>query len=221
MNNLLTIVIYSGDSAEWVWPSWKHYWKKYWKTAGYVKVLFVSEFKFLNMRGTASYLTQLKGQEHWATGLIKAISEQVTTPYIIFGHEDYFLTGNMYESDLLEVAFVMERRDLVKIKLFHNPDTKLAREENPIDSDGLYFYDKHRDYLNSFQPSMWNTAFFKGNLREGENSWQSEVWGGQRIFENYVSLYAHSLHLFPYVETVWKGEKRPGYEGYFLGEGQQ
>ncbi len=221
MNNLLTIVIYSGDSAKWVWPYWHHYWKMYWKSEGKVKVLFVSELESPNMEGITSYLTQLKGQENWATGLINALVEQVTTPYIVFAHEDYFLTANMYEDKLLEVATIMQRRNLMKVKLFHNPDTNLAIRENPIDSDGLHFYDKHRDYLNSFQPSMWNTKFFQGNLRYGENSWQSEVLGGKRILENYLPLYAHSINLFPYVETVWKGKKRPGYENYFQGEEQQ
>ncbi len=222
MNNLLTIVIYSGDSAEWVWPSWKHYWKKHWKTdRSNVKILFVSEFIPIEMEGITSYLTYLKGQENWATGLIKALATQVTTPYMIFGHEDYFLSDNTYESKLLEVAHIMKNRDLMKVKLFHNPDTLLAIKENFIDHDGLHFYDSYRNYLNSFQPSMWNTAFFRGNLRIGENSWQSEVLGGKRIFENYIPLHVHSINLFPYVETVWKGKKRPGYESYFQGEEQQ
>lgn len=216
MSNL-TILIYSGDVASWVWPFWKEFWLKHWKSNGQVRVIFVSENKGMACEGVESYLTRLPGKGNWSNGLLKAIDECVDTKYVIFGHEDYFLVDDVYEEKLLYVSEIMERRKLMKVKLFRNLHTEDAIEANPADKDGLHYYDQTRPYLGSFQPGIWNVDFLKYSLKAGENSWQAEVQGGHRIEKNYSPLYVYKDDIFPYIETVRVGKKRPNTEQYFDG----
>jgi hypothetical protein len=154
MKDKLTVVIGSCDSYQSLWKNFDILYKRYWKLN--TKNIFVGETIELPYSGYENVLPGLNFP--WGQRMLAGL-EQVTTPYVCFLLEDYYLTETISESFIQEHIDLLEQLDAHKVMFdkIYPPDVySLTKLEEDI-----YQFDNHSMYLNSVQPAIWKTEYIK------------------------------------------------------------
>jgi len=170
MKDKITVVIGSCDLYQSLWKNFDILYKRYWNLD--TKNIFVGETIPLPYNGYENTLpgTNLPWGHRMLCGL-----DQVTTPYVCFVLEDYYLTENISETFIQEHIDLLEQMNAHKVMFdkIYPPDvyslTKL--------SEDIYQFDNHSMYLNSVQPAIWKTDYIKQVLHPSYSPWQFELDG--------------------------------------------
>lgn len=214
----LSAVIHSGDKNSWVWKYWKYFYEKYWDFS--IPTYFLSEDKPFEWDKVTNILT---GSGPWATTIINSI-HKVATKYIIYMHEDVFLTNPIEVDTINNIYDTMESNDLQLVKCcghdagWREAENNLEDTSMKIGDERLFKYPNHIDYLVSHQVSVWNKDFFLSTLQEGESPWQHELEGTKRLRRRNIPLYAFvskenepNARPIPHIEAVRGGKPRTSY----------
>lgn len=170
MKDKLTVVIGSCDSYQSLWKNFDILYKRYWKLN--TKNIFVGETIELPYSGYENVLPGLNLP--WGQRMLAGL-EQVTTPYVCFLLEDYYLTELISEEFIQEHINLLEQLNAQKVMFdkIYPPDVySLTKLEEDI-----YQFDNHSMYLNSVQPAIWKTEYIKQVLHPSYSPWQFELDG--------------------------------------------
>ena len=177
MKTKLTTVIGSCDSYSSLWKNFDILFKRYWKVD--TTNIFVSETKSILYTGYDNILPGLGLP--WGHRMLQAL-DTVTTPYVCFILEDYYLTESINETFIQEHIDVLEKYNAHKVmfdKLYPAGVYDLTWL-----TDDLYQFNNHSAYLNSVQPAIWRTDYLKLVLQPNQTPWQFEL-DGNTITQTY------------------------------------
>jgi len=210
-------LIHSGDKAEHVWDYWYYYWKKYY-TCGY-DTIFLSEEKSKNYDGVHFAHT---GKVPWGEGLLNYLGK-IEVKYVIYMHEDYFLTEPTKKEKMEELIKIVKDNDIQLLKHVghwagnpdHWKDGNHFLEKSDI-GDNIWMYCNNEPYLISHQTSIWNKDFLLSTLQPQYTPWCHEIEGTTNLRKRNIPLFAYrGGNPFEYCETMQSGKVREGQEKYF------
>lgn len=211
MKDIISI-IHACDKNAYAWEGWYNRYKKYWPIDK-IPTVFLSENKPLNKEGIIS-LTLGTG---WQQGIIKAIDNHISEHYIIYQHEDFYLTGTVDVELLGNIFDLMKEKDadLMKCCGPHSgwkPSKTIELDDKPMDNR-IKRYANSNEYLTSHQMSIWKTEFFRSSLDMKHDNWQHELQGTIKVrkLAPIILTYQCDKHPpdcqpIPYVEVIKHGK---------------
>lgn len=215
--HLVNALIHSGDKNAWVWKYWWYYYQKHWDFDR-IQTTFITEV----LRPTFNEHVTVKttGTGQWSTELIKAL-EDISIKYVIYMHEDVFLTNKIQTEVIEKIILAMELNNLNLVKCsgrdagWREAETRVTPTDIRIGNEILYLYPNDLDYLVSHQVSVWNTRFLASTLVPEETSWDHELKGTPRLRRRNVPLYAYcseenepNNRPIPHIEAIRRGKPR-------------
>lgn len=226
MNNL-AYVIHSGDKSEESWDFWYHYYKKHWTCKDVADTYFISEGKRKEYEGV-KFICVGEGIP-WSNGLHYALTQRIDAKYIIYQHEDYFLTENTFPHIIKVLIGLMDEHDMSLIKCcgwwagYMTDEAPMTLTEIKANDEYkekkfkyLWLYNNESPYLISHQTSIWKRDFLISTLELEESPWGHEIMGSNRLRKRNIPIYAYRGKCpIPYAETMVHGEIREGFEKYF------
>jgi hypothetical protein len=221
------LLVHSGDRGRWVWPYWYQYWKKYWGAAAeYVDTVFLGESGPFVSGHADGIIGMYTGPVAWADGLQYALTH-LRYPYIIYHHEDYFLTEPVDVGALRGCIHTMKQHELNMMKIC-GPwagDNQWQLEEDYVRTNiacnghPVWIYPETHDYLVSHQSAIWKKNFLSSTLQAGESPWQHELDGTPRLRDRNIAVHAYRAKApIEYCETVQGNRIRENCEIYFPDE---
>ena len=209
------LLIHSGDKSIDVWNYWYYYFKKYYSCQEFMDVYFLSENLSKDYNGVIFKHT---GDVLWADGLMTFLNT-INAKYIVYQHEDYFLTEKTWHDSMKHLIDIVEERNYKLLKCCgwwagfmtdKAPMQEIDRENN------IWLYNNESPYLISHQTSIWEREFFITTLRRGESPWQHEMDGTRRLRARNIPIYAFRGKCpLEYAETMVHGTIRKGFERFF------
>jgi len=165
----VSIFISSFDGFSDCWKPYYHGLQKYWPDCPY-EIFITTNFK---ESGDASIRTIKVGEDKgWSRNTLHALSK-ITSPYIIYTHEDFWINHRVQTHIIEEYVDMMDKGRADYIRLFPCPEPDYEHE-----------YDKrlgvladNAAYRTSLQVAIWRKSVFQELIVEEENPWQFETQG--------------------------------------------
>jgi hypothetical protein len=212
MKDKLTVVIGSCDSYNNLWKNFDILFKRYWEID--TTNIFISETKSIPYN---DYINVLPGIGlAWGERMLAGL-DLVTTPYVCFLLEDYYLT------ETIDSAFIEEH---INILNEYNADKVMFDKIYPADvynltyiKDNIYQFNNTSMYLNSVQPAIWKTDYLKQVLLPQYSPWQFELDGNSytQKFNPKILLKARDKSIYFNYARVG-GRVSEGWESIFYKE---
>jgi len=213
MKDNITVIIGSCDSYQPLWKNFDILFKRYWQLE--TNNLFVGETISIPYSNYTNILPGLNLP--WGLRMLTALDE-VTTPYVCFLLEDYYLTEIITETFIQKHIEILEQHNADKImfdKLYSSDVYSLTNL-----SEDLYQFNNHSMYLNSVQPAIWRTDYIKQVLKPSYSPWQFELDGNvftQTLFPKILLKSRKKSIYFNYARVG--GRVSDGWQEIFLKEG--
>jgi hypothetical protein len=177
MNNQPTdkqcsIVVSSCDPFDDVWSPFFQLLFKYWTDCPFPIYLITNHKSYSDPR---VHVIKVGEDKLWASNLQFALNS-ITTPYILYLQEDYFLRKKVDTKKIFDLLRHMQERHVSYLRLVPAPSPD---EPWPQDSD-LGIIAKNAPYRVSLQASFWNRALLEKLLIPGETGWDMEEKGSVR-----------------------------------------
>lgn len=186
-----SLVVSSCDKYETSWYPYFELIKKYWKDRP-KDIYLITETKKYSHEGLGITCVNSGTKCSWSERLYQCLS-QITTKYIIFSLEDFFLLGNV-KSNLLEKCFEWMEADpeIAVCRLAVSNDRRLVRTEQYED---FYIASKEIGFRLDTQFALWNREVLISFLDLSESPWEFEGYGTERIKET------NKIFLWNYAES--------------------
>lgn len=209
----VVFLIHTGDKSEWSWKYYNYYYQKYFTCDYLMDTVFLTENKKVDFKDMQSVQT---GNVPWADGLINYL-KSVNYKYVIYQHEDYFLTEITNHNVAEKLINICKDQDLQLLKCcgwwagFIDENVPMEKK-----TDDLWLFNNNSPYLVSHQTSIWNKDFLLSTLIPGMNPWEHEINGTIELRKRNIPLYAYrEKSPFEYSETLVHGKIRPGAKHLF------
>jgi len=174
----LCMLVHTCDKYNFCWEGWYLSFLKNWNNEK-IKVFFVNEEKNIFYENIKQIKT---GFGEWSDRLIFALNK-INYENILYIQEDMWFNKkidiNSYFFDFIEY----EMDALRLLNGVYGNSRHYQFEDNVYNNKYLKFH-KNSQYLISHQPSIWKKNFFLENLEIGENPWNNEINGTNRIIRN-------------------------------------
>lgn len=135
--------------------------------------------------------------------------QKVTSEYILFTLDDYFLTQPIDNAALQRALGIMEEQNLAYMRLFPKTKRSMRREgarefeEHP----GYWLRStKNTNYRVSLYPGLWRTDFMRQTLGQTLNAWQYEVALTEMADRMGVRVAISNCNDFPFLDVIRKGK---------------
>lgn len=193
-SNELSILFLSCDKYQDLWKPLFYCVDKYWKDCPFSLYLGSNTIPFRDVKVKSILSGPDKG---WSSSL-RAILEQISTPYVFLWMDDIFPIGSINSSDFIETVDFMKKH---KAKYVHI-DSK-PKPDKIIEKGKYGVYEQGAPYrVTTF--GFWEVAALKELLIVGESPWNFEIMGSYR--SQYVDgFYCTMELLFPRLHVVEKG----------------
>jgi hypothetical protein len=114
----------------------------------------------------------------WAGDTLRALGE-ITTPYVIYTHEDFWIKRTVQTQVIKEYAALMDkdRADYIRLYPCPEPDYECQYDKR------LGVLADQAAYRTSLQVGLWRKSVFQELIVENENPWQFEINGTVRSRE--------------------------------------
>ena len=177
----------------WLTPGFIYLWRKYTRNYPITIVGFDQQPDNVNFLSLGKQLPA----SQWSNGLIKMCSI-IPYSYFILMLEDYWLYdyANINQANGL-LRYMSD--DVLRIDLSGN---RLVYPHQKLDN-GLVETFEDAPYQMSFQAAVWNKKNLLKVLEKGENPWQSEINGSNRV-GNLRVLGTQVL----YYQPVWRSKQK-------------
>ena len=154
------------------------------------------------------------------TDRLKTVLDSVSTEYVIFTLEDYFLTERIHQEKIDRALQFLKEYGADYIQLYPQPRGFLRRDgaRQTKDFPGIYLVDLSRgNYKVVLTPGIWRTDFMRKTLEGTEpmNAWQYEVFLTQRARQLKALCATSNCGEFPYLDVIRKGKILPKAARYF------
>lgn len=168
----VTILISSFDGYSDCWLPVCHGFQKYWPDCPYPVRLMTNEKDFDHPAAT---VMKVGGGRDWSGRMITAL-DRITTPYVIYFQEDYWIDAPVDTARVKEYVALMDRHGLNYIRLLAFPEPAHDFPGDPR----LGLIARDGEYRTSVQITLWRREVFRDLVRAGESVWQFEDQGTVR-----------------------------------------
>jgi hypothetical protein len=169
----VTIVVSSCDAFFDCWRPFAFFFRKYWPACPFPVYLIVNE---LEVRSQSIRVIRTGPDRGWASNMQLAL-EEISTPYLLYMQEDYFLTAPVRREQLAADFTYAFDHDVdsfcLRARTKREPDFQPINEHFgvvPRDSDGR----------TRAQTTLWKRESLLSALRDGETAWEMEARGSER-----------------------------------------
>ncbi len=142
----------------------------------------------------------------WSECLMRCL-DSISTTYVLYLQEDYFLEAPVREELLLELLTEMRagRADVIRVM-----ECGGAGPWHATDNDLLWRVDQRSRNRITLQAGLWPTSMLRKQLRAHESPWQLEVFGSARarrrsgekmMCVNRDLYHGPGKEIFPYTPT--------------------
>ncbi len=221
-----TVLVNSSDGYRDAWDPFFALLAEYWPEVGGPIVLNTERAEYarppLSIR--ASRVQERSGGARrlsWSECLLACL-DQITTPLLIYLHEDYFLDRPVQAGLVEELAGRMAREpDIRHIGLTNFGD---RGPYEPTSDPRLSRLGPRARYRISTQVGLWRVETLRSYLRPGENAWMFEIYGTRRAWRRREAFLAVSRErygtdadpVFHYTPTgIIKGKWHPAMPALF------
>lgn len=192
MNADITLVVSSCDKYADAWYPYFELLKKYWPDRP-EKVCLITETKDYACDGLDIKVFNYDESLTWSERLYNTLAE-ITTKYIIFSLEDFFLLDYVKQERIDECYHWMEENPEIAVcRLVPSDNPNLKKTEHYKD---FYIADNSVGYRLDTQIALWNRETLMSFIDLSENPWGFEETGTQRIMDTKkIFLWHHSEDL--------------------------
>ena len=173
LNQKISTLIGSCDSYSPLWKNFDILYNRYWglETSNVLVSETITELKtpFINDYNVLTDGTNLQ----WGERILKSL-EHITTPYVFFILDDYYLTEPLSENFINSKIELMEKYNADKL-LFDILYPHYSLKE--LETDKVYQFNMSSEYLNSVQPGIWKLDYLKKVLKSEYSPWDFEIAG--------------------------------------------
>lgn len=172
---MIPTYLLTNNNHLWLIPGFTYLWNKYCNkpvtVVGYDKQPELpSDFNFISLG------KQLPASK-WSDGILKML-DNIGHQHFILVLEDFWLYQQVDIPKINKVANLMKDDSILRIDLSGNRQSYKSAVEI---SDGTYETFEGTPYQMSFQAGIWNKHNLRKVLKAGENPWQSEINGSNRV----------------------------------------
>jgi hypothetical protein len=214
MTELISL-IHSGDKGRWVWPHWYRHYSKWWTGWEKIDTVLLTEKRDAHFDRVINVKS---GRGRWGKELIRALNTMECV-YVLYQHEDYFLTGEADIDFLLATAKLMKSENMQLMKCC-GPAAGIWRgKEEPwrvdvlqktdlkVEGVEVLEYPHHVDYLLSHKTSIWNKDFLLSTVKPKYSPWDHEIKGTMEMRNRKEKIYAIiGKTPMPFEATVRRGK---------------
>ena len=169
----VAIVVSSCDKFFDAWRPFAFFFRKFWPDCPFPVYLIVNQ---LRVRSTWIQAINVGRDKGWASNMERTLRE-ISTPYILYMQEDYFLTGPVDRQRLAnDFAYAFER-DAASFR-FSGRDPAEIHFAPINDQFGILAPDSNWRTL--CQVTLWKRDVLAATLRPGETAWNMEARGSER-----------------------------------------
>lgn len=173
-----TLLVMSCDKYQTAWLPYFSLLKKYWPEHP-EKIVLSAETAEFSFPGLTIECVHAKPGDTWSQRLKKCL-DNISTDYIIFSLEDFFLQASVKHYRIEACCAYMEQHPEVavcRLKTSTNPEQVLGEEIIP----DFYLAGPNVDFRLETQFALWRRTTLLGFIDERENPWEFEAKGTQRI----------------------------------------
>jgi hypothetical protein len=175
----LTVFVNTSDNFEDCWDPFFKLFHLYWPNCPY-KIVLNTEKKDYKFKGLSITCSKVSFGEHgrlgWSECLERAL-DQITTPYIFYIQEDYFLEAPV-RSDMFDELFHQMR--LAEIDMLQLRPAIAALPMKPPSSPLIWSVPQNAKWRINLQVGIWKKDILKSQIRRHETPWQLESYGSFR-----------------------------------------
>jgi hypothetical protein len=214
----LTIFVNTSDNFEDCWHPFFTLFHRYWPDCPYSIVLNTEtkDFSFSGLNITCAKVSLNEPKRlGWSECLERAL-DSISTPYILYLQEDYFLESAVRAEVLNDLLALMrlEKADVIRLSE--------AVDAGPWHATGsklIWTVDQKAKWRFSLQAALWRKDLLRAQIRKHESPWQLESYGGGRLRRSKEKICCVNRDLFsgkgkevfPYTPTgiiagKWVGE---------------
>jgi hypothetical protein len=170
--DLVSIVVSSYDGFSDCWAPFFHGINKYWKDCPYA-IYLITNFK--DFRAERCQPIKLGEDRGWSRNLLTVL-ERISTPYVLYFQEDYWISRPVNTAKIAEYVALMEEKriDYVRLRALPPPDHDFPHD--PC----LGLLDEGAKYRNSLQAALWRKSVLHDLINPEESPWQFESAGNVR-----------------------------------------
>lgn len=185
-----SVIVSSWDGFADCWPFFVHGLKKYWPDCPW-RVLLMTTGSLPQFEGIET--VNLQEDRGWASNLKRTL-EHVSTPYVLYLQEDYWIEKPVNTAALANVLAEMRKQNAgyARIVPVPPPDQKAEAET------GLGACSAANRYRVSLQAAFWKKNFLEKLLFDGENGLDFEHKGCKRSAALPEQCLASVRDLLPY-----------------------
>lgn len=211
----LTILVNTSDSFEDCWEPFFRLFATYWPGCD-LPIVLNTETKSYSYPGLHIHSACVAQGESrrltWSECLMRCL-DGISTPYVLYLQEDYFLEAPVKVQLLMELLQVMRdgRADVIRVM-----ECGGSGPWQPTDNPLLWRVDQRAQYRIALQAALWRKSTLRSHLRAHESPWQLEVFGSGRarrrrgeqvLCVNRDHFHGAGKEIIPYTPTgVVKGQ---------------
>lgn len=178
MSNV-TVLVFSWDKASLAWGPFAHGFRKYWPDNPF-DIVFITNFLDPPIGRPIKV-----GNDNCFYSKMESAFAEIETPYLLFMHEDYWLTAPVNTKAILEYVKILEQGNADYIRLAPKPgpssDSKVDKRLGQINQKDRYRL--------SFMASIWRVTFLK-ELLASAKSYNYSIWNiekyGTELTKKYI-----------------------------------
>lgn len=204
---MIPVYVFTNDNHLWLLRGFSYLWNQFCDASHQVVVVgftppqfqLPANFRFLS-------LGQQQPKERWADSLIQFLNS-IGHKHFILMLEDYWLTAHVDRIIINRLEQFMAD-DVLSIDLSGTRASyKQARTIDNVFNYDVVYAPLGTPYQMSFQAAIWNKSNLLKILRPGENPWQSEINGSNRVDAAGLRVLGIRPGAMQY-QPVWRSQQR-------------
>lgn len=209
MKDQITMLVNSCDKNSFLWEPFAGMFHIHWDKEIDIEKYILSETESADIDG---FEFILGGKNSWSTNVLYAL-DQIKTKYVFWWIEDFFMRNMMLKQSFEGFLYFLEKYNADKL-VVHYPHAELKLIPQELEYN-LYRMAQDSPYTTTLQPSIWNVEHFKSCLIDGENPWQFELGGSERLNKRNHNILLYMIsgldHERWHNEALHRGEKTDHY----------
>jgi hypothetical protein len=175
MTQKMSVLVMSCDAFEDVWQPFFTLFEKYWAECPFQKY-FCTDIKPVQQKGFTPITV---GKDFAWSYRFKYALEQLTTPYVLFLQDDFFLMKPADNLRIFRYLDILEKEQAAILRIFPTP----APNSPYKFYKDIGLVDKNVSYRVSCQATIWNREVLLELINETDNIWAFEIEGTKRSNE--------------------------------------
>lgn len=206
IKNGFSIIISSCDKFSDLWDSNIFLLRKHWNDTQ-TKIFLVTDLPTEKSYDGVTIVSAGEGTE--ITERLQCVLELISTPYVLFTLDDYFLTENIDYNRIGRVVKFMDSEAVDYVRLYKASKYFLCKERARQSKrfSGFYLRDiSEGEYKISLYPGMWRADFMRKTVGEKLNVWQYEVALTEMARKYGARCAISNNNEFPFLDVIRKGK---------------